>query len=187
MNGCKRLGLISRHQGAVAHIGSADATGYRSDDPGVAKVDTGRFNHGLVVSNIGLGLFQRSRRVVVVLLTDRLFGKQLPVAVGPQTDCGQIRLGPAKGGFCIVERRLKRGRIELVQNFACLDFGTFRKQTLQDQPVDLGTDFGSAVGRCAARQLRGQNYPLRCYRHKCHLRRPRRLGCFRLAVASRQQ
>ena len=94
-------------------------------------------------------LFQGGRRIVVVLLADRFVGQCVLIPVHLHLDGRQIGLSTAEGSLGIVERRLKRGGINLVELLPPFDIGSLRKQALLNEAVDLGPDFRDAKGRRA--------------------------------------
>ncbi len=119
-------------------------------------------------------------------MTDRFVGQGLLVAVYPGLDGGQVGLRPAQRGLGIVQRRLKRGGVNLVEVLAFLDIGPLREQAFEDQTVDLRPDIRDQKRRGAAGQLGVQRDRLPGNGHGCHFRHHgrRRLD---LALAGGQQ
>ena len=138
--------LLRRHQGAFRRIGFTDAAGDGGGDPGIAQVDACCLNHRFPILDIGFRLFQGRCRVVVILLADRFVGKQFLEAFGSRSDRRQVSFGLGNSGLGVVQDRLKRSGIDLIENLPGPDVGTFRKQSFLNDAVDLGADFSDQVG-----------------------------------------
>ena len=52
---------------------------------------------------------------------------------------------------CIVEYRLKRSGVDLIEHMASLNVGTFSKEAFLDEAVDLRPDFRDKVRRSPTR------------------------------------
>ncbi len=115
--------------------------------------------------DIRLRLLQCGSHIVVVLLADCLIDQQFPQASGLQSDRGQVGLGPAEGGLCIVEGRLIGGGIDLIEDLADFDIGAFLKQAFLNDAAHLWTQFSDHIGRRPPGQFRRDHQPLRLYRH----------------------
>ncbi len=79
---------------------------------------------------------------VVFLTADGLFVHQLLVAVGDRLGRLQVRFGAFQGRF------IDRG-VDLIKLLAGLDVAAFLEQALENDAIDLGTDFGDAISRRA--------------------------------------
>ncbi|MNH13939.1 hypothetical protein D3C79_735240 [compost metagenome] len=172
---CHRFGLAIVDQCTFGNRRASDATAQRGQDLGVTQVDLGAAQRGLSLQTFGVG-------VVVFLAADSLFADQLLVTVGQRAGRLQVGLGTGQG-------RLVHRRVDLVQLLAFLDLSAFFELALENDAVNLRTNFGDAVSGSAPRQVGRQGVGLGLQGHDADLRSlrcGRRLFLFTAAEQSCQ-
>ena len=142
----QRRGFVLADQRAFGHQGAANAPGNRCGHGGIAQVQPGTLDGGLVGGHFGVGLAQGGAGVVVLLAADGVAFDQLAVALFLQARLERIGLGLAQVGLGTVQVGLERRRVNTEQHVALLDVVAFVEHPLHDHPGDPGAYFGDT--RC---------------------------------------
>ncbi|MNN12988.1 hypothetical protein D3C81_1260040 [compost metagenome] len=136
------VGLTIVHQGTFGDRRAADTPGDRRVHLGVTHVDLRALQRRFRFHAVGHG-------GVVFLAAHGLFVDQLLVAVGD-------RLGRTQVGFGAFQGRFINRRIDLIQLLTGFDIAAFLEQALENDAVDLWSNFRDAVRTGAPRQFGGE-------------------------------
>ncbi|MNH09964.1 hypothetical protein D3C79_694270 [compost metagenome] len=160
LDGRQRRGFVLPHQGAFGDQGTADASGNRRGDGGVAQVELGPLQGGLGRGDIGVGLQEGGAGVVMVLAADRIDTDQFAIALVLQAGLEQRGFGAGQACAGAVEVGLERRRVDAKQHIALFDVAAFTVHALEHHACDPRTHLGGPWGQDAAIELGGDRQRL---------------------------
>ena len=133
----------------------ADAARHRRHDLGVAEVELGGADGGLVGHRRAFELFHQRGLGVDILTGDRVLGEQGLVALQQELGVAELRLVAGRDALRLQERHLQRTRVDDRDRLALFDRLSFLEEDLGDHPRDLRGHGHGRSGRDGSQAVQG--------------------------------